>query len=332
MRRTWRITAVYSFAHFAVDFGCAFAMFSACKSSPVCFLLYNFFAFAMQMPLGLLADMFGCNRLFAVCGVLITAGICLLPQFGFLAACVLGLGNGFFHVGGGLDVMHLAGKKSAPLGVFVSPGAYGIYFGTLLGQSRTALVPVVGVLLLACAAIAVMCRKVLPSSPVPAALPDRRILPCAALLFVVVILRSYGGMAASFEWKTGLWSFAAVTAVVLGKALGGVLADRFGLFSSALCSLLLSAALFCFSGYAVPGVLALLLFNMTMPMTLFALSTVMPGVKGFSFGLLTFALFLGYLPTYLGAETISGAVMAILALLSALFLLPGIRMSGKEMP
>ena len=115
--------------------------------------------------------------------------------------------------------------------------------------------------------------------------------------------------------------------------MGGFLSDRLGLFQSAAGSLGLCAVLFCFSGHPIPGVLALLLFNMTMPMTLFALAQVMPGVKGFSFGLLTFALFLGFLPTYLGAGSLGGVGMALVTVLTALLLLPGLRTRTiKELP
>ena len=324
MGRRWYPTLIYSFAHFAVDLGCAFAMFSACESTPIHFLLYNFCAFAMQMPLGLLADAWRNNRQFAVVGALLVAAICCLPSFGYLGAVVLGLGNGLFHIGGGLDVMNLSGEKAAPLGVFVSPGAYGIYLGTLFGTRISSPLPVLAALLLACGGMLLVCKPELLPKNAPLELPDKHILPGAVLLFLVVVLRSFGGMAAAFDWKTGLWSFAAVSAVVFGKTLGGFLSDRFGLFRAAAVTLCLCAALFCFAGHAVPGVLALLLFNMTMPMTLFGLARAMPGAKGFSFGLLTFALFLGFLPTYLGAGTIGGSGMALVTVLSALLLLPGI--------
>ena len=90
----WYPTLIYSFAHFAVDLGCAFAMFSACESTPIHFLLYNFCAFAMQMPLGLLADAWGKNRRFAVAGALLVAAICCLPSFGYLGAVAKGKRNG----------------------------------------------------------------------------------------------------------------------------------------------------------------------------------------------------------------------------------------------
>lgn len=319
-----QVTMAYAFAHFAVDLGCAFAMFSACSGNPTAFLLYNFFAFAMQMPLGLLADAVGQNRRFALLGTLLVGGVCCLPSFRLPGALALGLGNGLFHIGGGLDVLNCSGDRAAPLGVFVSPGAWGIWLGTVLGKGGIPAWPVLALLLLACAGMLLIRPGRLPENA-PAVLPAGRALPWAALLFLVVVLRSYGGMAAAFPWKTGLWAFAAISAVVLGKTLGGFCADCFGLFRSAAVSLGLCTVLFCFSGHAIPGVLALLLFNMTMPMTLFALARAMPGAKGFSFGLLTFALFLGYLPTWLGAGTIGGFGMAAVAVLSAVLLLPGIR-------
>lgn len=324
MNRTWVSTFCYAFAHFAVDLGCAFAMFSACRGSPVAFLCYNFCAFAMQMPLGLLADVVGHGRRFALAGAAAVAGLCLLPSFGLAGAAVLGLGNGAFHVGGGVDVMHRSGERAAPLGVFVSPGAFGVYLGTLWGKGGLSPLPVLGALLLAGGVMLLFCPSGDAAPPSPA-LPERSVVLPAALLFLVVVLRSYGGMAAGFSWKSGVWVTASVSAVVLGKTLGGFLSDRVGLLRAAGWSLGLCALLFLAEGSAPCGVAALLLFNMTMPMTLFALSRRMPGCRGFSFGLLTFALFLGYLPSYLGAEGIGSLGMAVVAALSAALLLPVVR-------
>jgi len=66
---------------------------------------------------------------------------------------------------------------------------------------------------------------------------------------------------------------------------------------------------------------------MTMPITLWAMAKILPGAKGFSFGLLTFALFLGFLPVYLGInvpQSISW-LFALLAALSLIILLTGLR-------
>ena len=68
---------------------------------------------------------------------------------------------------------------------------------------------------------------------------------------------------------------------------------------------------------------------MTMPVTLWAAARALPGAKGFAFGLLTFALFLGYLPAYLGWPSLltGPAAYACAALLSLVILWFGL---GKE--
>lgn len=330
MSRTWKPTLLYAFAHFAVDFGCAYAMFAACCSHALGFLLYNFCAFAMQMPLGVLADSLGKNRGFALLGAALVALTCCLPSFGLAGCVILGIGNGLFHIGGGLDVLNLSGHSAAPLGVFVSPGAYGVYLGTLLGTKNIAPWPILGILVLAIAGMLLWNSAQMPVN-VRFALPDKGILPWGILLFLVVVLRSYGGMAGSFPWKNGFWSFVAVTAVVLGKTLGGFLSDRTGPQHTAFWTLTTAALLFCFGKHAIPGTLALLLFNMTMPIALHALAQAMPGCKGFSFGILTFALFLGYLPGYLGSSSISPTAMSAVTIASAVLLLPGIRQLMKRL-
>lgn len=309
---------VYALAHFAVDLGCAFAVFSAMDCGGLGYLLYNFFAFAMQMPLGVLADRTGHGRWYAAAGCALTAAVCCMPQFGLVGAILLGLGNGLFHIGGGVEVMALSGKKAAPLGVFVSPGALGLSLGTLLGKSSFPAWPVMISLLFFAAAFAVLPHP----APVREKLKeqDKRIWIPAAALFLVVVLRSYAGMTGSFPWKTGLWAWGAVAAVVLGKAAGGFAADRFGARASAFVSLGICAALFFLSKLPLAGTLALLCFNITMPITLWALAQAMPERKGFSFGLLTFALFLGFLPSYFGASSVSGPVLAAVSILSCLLL------------
>lgn len=239
-------------------------------------------------------------------------------------ACLLGLGNGLFHIGGGLDILDRCSERAAPLGLFVSPGALGVFLGTMLGKVHFYPLSVLTILLLAALSILCCVRKhrfVVASF----SLPHRTVLLPATLLFCVVVLRSFGGTAAQFPWKTGIYAWFFVFAVVAGKALGGILADRFGSVRVSAVSLLAASICFLFGSYAIMGLLALLMFNMTMPITLLSLSRKMPGTKGFSFGLLTFALFLGFLPFYLGAKGISSLSMVAVAAASALLLLPALK-------
>ena len=121
-------------------------------------------------------------------------------------------------------------------------------------------------------------------------------------------------------WKIGIFVIFAGIASAVGKLIGGILADRFGSKWTGVLSLVISGCLFCIPNNAIAGILACLIFNMTMPVTLKGAANAIAGYEGFSFGLLTFALFLGYLPKVAGL-TISPWVGAAVSIFSACILL-----------
>lgn len=333
-----RMLAAYSAAHALVDFSCAFLVYRTMLDAPdlgVCLLLYNFCAFALQMPFGLLADRWNRNALVAGTGCVLVA-LAYLPLLSPVMACVVaGVGNGLFHVGGGLDVLNGCADRAGALGVFVSPGALGLYLGGILGRGAmvSALVPAAA-LVLTGAGVVLLARRVqggVASDNAPACLElPRGGAVLAGLLTAVVVLRSYVGFNQTLPWKGDWhWGLIVTLALVLGKAAGGFLCDAVGARRASLLSLGLSAVCYLFAGNPVLGTLAVFLFNMTMPVTLWAAARLMPGAKGFAFGLLTFALFLGFLPTWLGCPSLLTRpwAMALAAVLSAALLLPGL---GRE--
>jgi FSR family fosmidomycin resistance protein-like MFS transporter len=328
---------VYSLTHFLVDFACAFLMFRAISSAPSWYtylLLYNFCAFAAQMPLGVLADKINKNFIFAIGGCALIAVAYGLGAFPLAAVLFLGLGNGLFHIGGGIDVLNVSEGKAGLLGVFVSPGAFGIYFGMMLGRGSVALAFAI-ILALIIAIVFVLAMRLSLGSAYPHNSPFTlksevsNKLPLVALcLFAVVVLRSYSGLSMSFPWRSEAnWGIVLVCAVVFGKTLGGFVSDRLGAIKTACASLGLAALLFLLAQIPLAGIAAVFLFNMTMPLTLWAMAKILPGAKGFAFGLLTFALFLGFLPPYFGATfpASAGWLFAIASLLSLVLLYLGLR-------
>ena len=310
MPRRGRLLTLYSCGHFLVDLTCAYLMISLISSAGearfACLLLYNFCAFALQMPMGLCADRLDRNAAVAVSGLALTLLAFALVPAPILCAVTLGVGNCLYHVGGGVDVLHFSEEKQWMLGVYVSPGAIGLFLGGALAQSGQLPLPLGFALLLVLSALISLGLQLTyslkkPSGNVPPSIETVGRAPMLAILFLllVVVLRSYVGMTLSFPWKTGAWSVLTVCGVALGKAAGGFLADRLGAIRTSVASLSLCAVLFLFSDVAVCGLLAVFLFNMTMPLTLFAMARLFPGARGFAFGTLTFALFLGYLPAAL---------------------------------
>ena len=85
-------------------------------------------------------------------------------------------------------------------------------------------------------------------------------------------------------------------------------------------SLLLSSLCFLLGNHPVFGILALFLFNMTMPVTLCAMADLMPKHPGFAFGLTTLALLVGTAVTFFWAVPahLAKLLLAALILLSAL--------------
>lgn len=321
-------TAIYSALHFLVDFLCAHAMFLRFLEGPegyIGILIYNFCAFALQMPLGALLDSLSDRRKHIPEGTA-ALGVALTILGSFTHPAVLGLGNAAFHVGGGIGVIHEDHARrwnGRGLGVFVAPGALGLFLGGQLSVDITCILA--GIMLLMTLPLFRMPqRKVV----IPERSPTQNALIPLLCCFLVVILRSYVGLAVVFPWKTGFgMGLLAVCAVVLGKVAGGFSAVRFGTRNTVLISLALSAVCYLLGNQPVCGIMALFFFNMTMPVTLYELALRFPELPGFSFGVLTFGLFLGFLPVALGWNLPVGGVLG--SLISLALLLPVV---GREQP
>ena len=303
---------IYAFGHFLVDFSCAYLLLSK-QPYPWLFVVYNFCAFALQMPIGLLADMIGYNQKISLLG----AGLAASAYFPIpvtLRVLLLGVGNACYHVGGGREAL-LTDKRLLSLGIFVSPGAIGILLGSMCAGTSlfSILIPIAVLILIICLLLFCPKRKIL----IPAGKPHVR---SCVLMFTVVLARSFVGLCMHTPWKTGVFLILAGIASAAGKFLGGLMADRIGSRSTAIASLVISACLFCIPDFAIAGVLGCLFFNMTMPITLKGASVALPGLEGFSFGLLTFGLFLGYLPAVAGF-TLPPWIGAVISLLCAVLLI-----------
>lgn len=341
------MTAIYSLLHMLVDGICAYAMFEIClvrQQGYFYILIYNFCAFALQMPFGAVMDILNSGRRKHLPFVTACIGVILTLIGAFTHPALLGIGNALFHIGGGVGTIYEDEEKNwrgRGLGVFVAPGALGLYLGRELagGGAGTGWLWGVGAfMLLICAGAAgkiytdVRSARGLSKSGIRnrAAGMVREektggVIPLAVCVLPVVILRSYIGMAVTFPWKTtALAGVLSTLSLVAGKAAGGFLAARLGLLRTAVFSLSASAVFYLFSGYMSLGLAALFLFNMTMPVTLYLLIRKLPLLPGFSFGFLTFGLFLGFLPVYFGLpvcqnSSIIGCIgsMASLILLAA---------------
>ena len=302
------LLASRSAAHFAVDLACGFVCLgvfvpgaASLEEAALGVFLYNLLAFAAQPLLGAVCDRFP-RRPWAALGCLTVAAGALLGwlSLGWGAVALCGLGNALFHPGGGRDALVSSPGTLWEGGVFVSTGALGVALGMFWGTAfpRPWMAGALAALLGLCA---LFCWKT------PLSQPERRVaIPGASSLpfwWVVglalgsVALRAFVGGAVPLPWKTGLWALAAAAAAFLGKAAGGFLADRVSPRLAGVGALLLSLPLLCLGwAHPLPSLLGLLCFNMTMPVTLGAVTDKLPNAPGLAFGLTAQFLFVGTLP------------------------------------
>lgn len=201
--------AGYSVLHLLVDGACALAMFGRFITEDngyLYILLYNFCAFALQMPMGVVLDALDADRSEGWDYALATAalGVFCTILGAVTHPVILGIGNALFHIGGGVGVTKadraerstvssssasflpagssqdidsaavflpmdtslskgllpeepLPGKwYGQGLGIFVAPGAAGLYLGTLAAKNgvwETGFLCVSVLMILICAAL-----------------------------------------------------------------------------------------------------------------------------------------------------------------------------------
>ena len=305
----------YTILHFLVDLTTIFLVSGTLLGSKVSFLqqceiivMYNLIAFAGQLPIGILSDFVNKNRVFVAMGCLLAFMAYPFTLVSPWVGCVLAaIGNGAFHIGAGSDILKFSMPKAGLSGLFVSSGALGVWLAYNL--SHQYVIYILPALMLVCSIFMFVLSKkqiidyVECSSSIKFNRP--KIIPLLAVSFfmLTIVIRSLLGMVMTFEWKSvAVLSFVSVIAVVLGKALGGYIGDRFGYAKTAVISLGVSLLLFIFSfDYWVAGIIAILCFNMTMPLTLTAIAGLTNKKYGFAFGMTTFALAIGFIPDVFGA-------------------------------
>ncbi|MBQ7146219.1 MAG: hypothetical protein IJR95_05575 [Lachnospiraceae bacterium] len=270
-------------------------------------LLYNTMAFSTQCLTGMLPDKYGRGESFVLLSALLLAvgaAGASLPLL--LRSVFLGLGNSLFHVSGGYITLKESDNMT-PLGIFVSPGAVGLFLGGTFPGLR---IPFMGLLMLLAGLLALGAEKrgkeerssgEKPGIQAPVLPEDSLTWKGAALyagfLLLAIAARALGGAAVSFPWKNGLLPALLLTlAVFLGKCSGGFLADRFGIKKIALLSAPLAMILTAFCGqWMLPSLLGQWALNLSMPITLYLIYRLYPNSPGFAFGLAASALWPGVL-------------------------------------
>lgn len=323
----------FSIAHMLVDLICVGGVLSLASINGLdggrafnYILLYNFIAFGSQPFIGFVVDEKNSGGFVGLFGIGLVIGALLFMKVPLVFVLLAGIGNGCFHVSGGIvSLYYEEGRATAP-GLFVAPGAIGVFLGVMLESNIGAFVIASLVLLVVGVVIwkIKIHHQLKYSMMSPGFIEEsnqsslRNFYLVVLALFCVIAFRGIIGGGLFLEWKTTMEAKVLVlTMIVGGKALGGILGDRIGYMKVGIGGLLISLPMLTvWSDHVLLALVGLFAFNLTMPITLTVLSSIFKKYKGFAFGLTTLALIVGYiLDLYRSHVDFSGQVMVIAGIL-----------------
>jgi FSR family fosmidomycin resistance protein-like MFS transporter len=324
---------VYGFAHALVDAACIVLLLGGIdvRGDLLTYLIiYNLLAFGLQLPFGWMLDRIHQPVLTAVLGLVVLSMAIMLFIHPMAAIILAGIGNALFHVGGGTVSLNLRPGKAAMPGVFVAQGGIGLFAGGLILKLYGFHPGSFALLLLGMGVIVFLIKSPTILYEIKKAKSINYLELTILLLMITICIRSVVGLSVDFPWKSNMTLLIWLTAAIaLGKGLGGFLSDYFGWIKIAVGGLAISAILLLFGPQvALAGIAGLFFFNLTMPVTLVAISNLLPGRPGFSFGLTTLAVVAGAMPTFLPTKTIlsTSPVIFISIVLSVLTLFFGLKL------
>lgn len=292
-----------SILHFFVDGICAYTIFNRLYVTEsytviiLVFVIYNTLAFMTQPFFGMIIDAVGKEKLWLNASLVLLLLGAIIPLYTWISLFLIGIANAIFHVVGGKYTVYLSKDKSAYLGLFVALGASGLAIGTYIYTPflLPLLVSITAILGLICWLLKDEYEEDFKQHPQPQLLNEEK--KYVIILSLAVTIRAIIGKAAPplFEATTfvlvGIGVFS-----TLGKIIGGILADKIGIRLTVWITLPLAfVGYLCFRENSIIYLCSTLLFNTTMPITLFLSNQNMKQREGLSFGILAFTLFPGYL-------------------------------------
>lgn len=221
----------------------------------------------------------------------------------YLSLIVLCLGNGLLHVAGAEDTLKSSNSKLSPAAIFVSGGSFGVITGRLL--AKTSINPLLIIIpILSMIPFILLSNSYIDESSNTKGFNyvKESINPYIVIIIavLVVIIRGYMGYGIPTSWnKTVTQTIIFYFTMGIGKALGGILSDLFGIRKVAILSTLIAIPFLCFGdNIMLISLIGVMFFSMTMAITLGILVSVLKESPGLAFGLTTIGLFLGTAPIF----------------------------------
>jgi FSR family fosmidomycin resistance protein-like MFS transporter len=296
--------------HFLVDFVCGYLVFSALvheQLTPGHFyylvILYGLLAFGFQPLFGLIIDYLQTPYYFFKLSLITLIIAVIIFYFDpVIGITICALANAMFHVSAGTISLNITPDRTTAPGIFVAPGAIGLFLGIWLGKIYP---DHILLLIIAIIIISIFVLNNLPKISIN--YHEKNIKRNSKYyliligLLLVISLRSVIGLSLNYDWKTNIiLALILVLFISIGKAVLGIMADRISWLKISVISILLSIPLLYLGKWYPPlAFLGAFFDQVTMPVALVAVSMLWPGRPGWAFGLPCAALIFGGIFTFL---------------------------------
>lgn len=337
---------LYFYIHFVTEVLCFYCLTKETGDSAFMWLfpfVYDALAFVPQSVFGFINDKF----------VKINAGVIGLISMSasavmfwtdifsnrYIPLAVLCFGNAFTHIGGAEVTLKSSNGHLAHSAIFVAGGSFGVITGKLLAKS---FVPYWLIIMLVLSGIPfALLAEMYKNNNVDTKELCKNFnyankkLPAFAVIVLatfVVMVRGYMGYGIPTSWnKTVFQSVMLYFSMGIGKAAGGILADIFGARKIAIISISTALPfLVCGDNLMMVSLVGVMLFSMTMSVSLGILVSVLKNNPGLAFGFTTIGLFLGTVPIFFFKLSTVTANCIMISVLTSICLIATLLIMGKD--
>lgn len=300
---------LYFYIHFVTEVICFYTLAKLLDNTIFLWIIpfmYDAFAFVPQALIGYISDKYPKINMGIIGTILLIAGLitCNLNILGFVSLIILCLGNCCLHISGAEITVRTSNGKLSHSAIFVAGGSFGVITGKLLGELSFSywFLVILGLTMIPFILLADTYKENNNLSCNKFDYHNKNISPYLVILasVIVVIVRGYMGYGIPTSWnKTIIQTVLLYIAMGTGKALGGILSDCIGIRKTAIISIIGALPFLLFGDkLMLISLIGVLLFSMTMPITLALLVSVLKNKPGLAFGLTTIGLFLGTVPIF----------------------------------
>lgn len=300
---------LYFYIHFVTEVICFYTLSNVIGNTMILWLIpfiYDALAFVPQSIIGYINDKYPKINFSIIGLILLLLGFIsfMLNIFSiYISIILLCLGNACIHVRGAELTLRNSNGKLSHSAIFVSGGSFGVITGKLLENNNIVFILLI---LLGLSTIPFILLAECYNNPKNNCKKfnyhNKDLSPSLVVLLAVfiVIIRGYMGYGIPTSWnKTTIQNILLFSMMGLGKAMGGILSDTYGIKKTAVTSMLLSIPFLLFgNNLMIISLIGVFFFSMTMSITLGILVSILKEKPGLAFGLTTIGLFLGTAPIF----------------------------------